>query len=133
MFITPAFAQNAVAAGEPNMLTSLIPFILIFVIFYFLLIRPQQKRLKEHQLMVTNLRRGDRVVTGGGIIGSVSRIIDENEVALDIADGVTVNVIRSTISSVLSKPTPASKSETANDDTPKPASRKVKTSNKSSK
>lgn len=80
-----------------------IPLILIFVIFYFLLIRPQQKRVAEHKLMTTKLTRGDTVVTAGGIIGKISRIIDEEKAELEIADNINVKIIRSTISQVLSK------------------------------
>ena len=80
-----------------------IPLILIFVIFYFLLIRPQQKRVAEHKLMISNLTRGDTVVTAGGIVGKISRIIDEEKAELEIADNINVKIIRSTISQVLSK------------------------------
>ncbi|MEM9047556.1 MAG: preprotein translocase subunit YajC [Pseudomonadota bacterium] len=85
----------------------LIPFILIFVIMYFLLIRPQQKKVKEHKAMVEALRRGDQVVTQGGLIGKVSKVKDEGELELEIADGVRVRVVRQTISQVLSKTEPA--------------------------
>ena len=80
-----------------------IPLILIFVIFYFLLIRPQQKRGAEHKLMISKLTRGDTVVTAGGIVGKISRIIDEEKAELEIADNINVKIIRSTISQVLSK------------------------------
>ena len=73
-----------------------IPLILIFVIFYYFLIRPQQKKAKEHKLMVQNLRRGDKVVTSGGIVGSIERIIDNDKVEVSISDDVKVEVIRST-------------------------------------
>ena len=87
---------------------SLIPLILIFGIMYFLLIRPQQKKLKEHQLMVEALRRGDQVITQGGIMGKVVKVKDDaTEVEVEIANGVTVRVIRSTIASVVSKIEPA--------------------------
>jgi len=80
-----------------------IPLILIFVIFYFLLIRPQQIRVAEHKLMISKLTRGDTVVTAGGIVGKISRIIDEEKAELEIADNINVKIIRSTISQVLSK------------------------------
>ena len=80
-----------------------IPLILIFVIFYFLLIRPQQKRIKEHKAMVEALARGDNVVTAGGIVGKVARIIDGDKAEIQISDNVTIQVIKSTISQVLSK------------------------------
>lgn len=88
---------------------SLIPLLLIFAIMYFLLIRPQQKKLKEHQEMVAALRRGDQVVTQGGVIGKVTKVKDDaNEIEVEIAQGVSVKVVRSTITSVLNKTEPAS-------------------------
>ena len=84
-----------------------IPLILIFGIMYFLLIRPQQKKMKEHQNMVSSLRRGDQVVTQGGLIGKVAKVKDNNELDLEIADGVKVRVVQSTIAQVLSKTEPA--------------------------
>ena len=84
-----------------------IPLILIFVIMYFLLIRPQQKKLKEHKAMVEALRRGDQVVTQGGLIGKVAKVKDDNEIEVELAEGVKVRVVRSTISQVLSKTEPA--------------------------
>ena len=111
MFVTPAYAQAAGdAGGSAGLLGSpIIMMVLIFVIFYFLLIRPQQKKAKEHQQMVANLRRGDQVVTAGGIIGKVTRVgaEGETEIELEIASGVKIKVIRSTISMVLSKTEPA--------------------------
>jgi len=84
-----------------------IPLILIFAIMYFLLIRPQQKRLKEHKAMVAALRRGDQVVTQGGLIGKVSKVKEEDEVEVELADGVRVRVVKSTIAQVLNKTEPA--------------------------
>ena len=81
-----------------------IPLILIFVIFYFFLIRPQQKKVKEHKLMVSSLKRGDEVVTSGGIVGRVERIIGDDKVDILIAENVTVQVVQSTIQALLSKP-----------------------------
>ena len=81
-----------------------IPLILIFVIFYFFLIRPQQKKVKEHKLMVAALKRGDEVVTSGGIVGRVERILDDDKVDLLISENVTVEVVQSTIQSLLNKP-----------------------------
>lgn len=83
-----------------------IPLILIFVIFYFLLIRPQQKRIKEHKAMVEALTRGDNVVTSGGIVGKIVRVIDNEKAEIEIADNVIVQVIKSTITQVLSKTEP---------------------------
>ena len=85
----------------------LVPLILIFAIMYFLLIRPQQKKAKEHRAMVKALRRGDQVVTQGGVIGKVAKVKDENELEVEIADGVKVRVVQSTIAQVLNKPEPA--------------------------
>ena len=81
-----------------------IPLILIFVIFYFFLIRPQQKKVREHKLMVTALKRGDEVVTSGGIVGKVEKILGDDKVDILISENVTVQVVQSTIQSVLSKP-----------------------------
>jgi len=84
-----------------------VPLILIFAIMYLLLIRPQQKKAKEHQAMVAALRRGDQVVTAGGIMGKVSKVKDEREIELEIATGVNVRVVRNTITQVVSKTEPA--------------------------
>ena len=81
-----------------------IPLILIFVIFYFFLIRPQQKKAKEHKLMVASLKRGDEVVTSGGIVGKVERILGDDKVDLSISENVTIQVVQSTIQSLLNKP-----------------------------
>ena len=104
MFVTPAYAQ---AAGASSAITSFVPLILIFAIMYFLLIRPQQKKVKEHRAMVEALRKGDQVVTQGGIHGKVTRVKEGDEVEVEIATGVTVRVVRSTIVQVLSKTEPA--------------------------
>mmetsp|Transcript_22933 Transcript_22933/g.38575 ORF Transcript_22933/g.38575 Transcript_22933/m.38575 type:complete len:146 (-) Transcript_22933:5789-6226(-) len=84
-----------------------IPLILIFAIMYFLLIRPQQKKVKEHAAMVAALRRGDQVVTQGGLIGKVAKVKDDNEIEVELAEGVKVRVVQSTIASVISKTEPA--------------------------
>jgi len=89
-------------------IASLVPLVLVFLIMYFLLIRPQQKKLKEHQALISALRRGDQVVTGGGLIGRVTKVKDnENEIEVELAPGVNVRVVRSTITSVVSKTEPA--------------------------
>lgn len=80
-----------------------IPLILIFIIFYFLLIRPQQKRVSEHKLMISKLTRGDTVVTAGGIIGKIIRVIDDEKAELEVAENINVKIIKSTISQILSK------------------------------
>ncbi len=105
-FISPAYAQAAGGAGGAGGLEAMFPLILIFVVFYFLLIRPQQKKAKEHKAMLDAVRRGDKVVTGGGIIGTVTKVIDDNEVSVEIADGIKVRVQRGLIASVLSKTEP---------------------------
>ena len=81
-----------------------IPLILIFVIFYFFLIRPQQKKIKQHKLMVSALKRGDQVITSGGIVGRVERILGDDKIDISISENVTVQVVQSTIQSLLSKP-----------------------------
>jgi preprotein translocase subunit YajC len=108
MLITPAYAQAAGGAGGAGAVVQFLPLILIFLIMYFLMIRPQQKKMKEHRAMVEALRRGDQVVTQGGIIGKVTRVKDgESEIEVEIADGVKVRVVRSTITQVLSRTEPA--------------------------
>ena len=107
MFISEAFAQAAGGAGDQSVIMQFLPFILIIGVFYFLMIRPQQKRVKEHKAMVAALRRGDNVVTSGGIVAKVSKVIHDYEIELEIATGVKVKVIRSTISTVVGKPAPA--------------------------
>ena len=102
MLISPAYAQAA--AGGPSALGQLLPFVLIFVVFYFLLIRPQQKRAKEHRQLVDNMKKGDQVVTSGGITGKVMKAVEGNDtVEVEIASGVTVNVIRAMVSEVRDK------------------------------
>ncbi len=106
MFITPAYAQAANGGGV-GAFAQFLPLILIFAIMYFLLIRPQQKKAKEHKAMVEALRRGDQVITQGGIIGKVSKVKEDGEVELEIADGVRVRVVRATIAQVINKTEPA--------------------------
>ena len=106
MWISPAYAQAAEGAA-PNAFIQIAPFIFIFVIFYFLLIRPQNQARKKHAEMVSNVRRGDVVVTAGGLIGKVTKVIDDNEVMVELADNVVVKVIKSTLSDVHTKPEPA--------------------------
>jgi preprotein translocase subunit YajC len=108
MFATPAYAQAAGGAGSA--FASFVPLILIFAIMYFLLIRPQQKKVKEHQAMVAALRRGDQVVTQGGVIGKVSKVKEDgsNEIEVEIAEGVKIRVVKNTVAQVLNKTEPAS-------------------------
>ena len=105
MFATPAFAQAA-TGGAAGALTSFMPLILIFGIMYFLMIRPQQKKMKQHKAMVEALRKGDQVVTKGGMLGKVSKTM-ETEVEVEIAEGVRVRILRASIAQVLSKTEPA--------------------------
>jgi preprotein translocase subunit YajC len=106
MFVTPAFAQDA-AVGAGSALASFVPLILIFLIMYFLLIRPQQKKLKEHKAMVEALRRGDQVLTQGGIVGKVTKVQEDGLLEVEIAEGVKVKVAKHTITQVMNKTEPA--------------------------
>ena len=104
--ITPAFAQATGAGGSTDMLMSLVPFVLIFVIMWFLIIRPQQKRVKAHQELLKNVRRGDTVITAGGIVAKVSKVIDDAEVEAEIAEGVRVRLVKGMITDVRTKSEP---------------------------
>ncbi|MFZ2135493.1 MAG: preprotein translocase subunit YajC [Xanthobacteraceae bacterium] len=106
MFVTPAFAQGSSPFGGDNMLIQLLPFVLIFVIMYFLILRPQQKKTKDHQELVKNLRRGDTVITSGGLVGKVTKVVDEEQIEVEIADGVRVRQVRSMVSGVRAKGEP---------------------------
>src|SRR5712692_6760211 len=109
MFISPAFAQGSLfggAGGEGGMLMSLLPFVLIFVIMYFLILRPQQKRVKQHQEMVKSVRRGDTVISSGGLVGKVTKVVDDDQIEVEIADGVRVRQMRSMVSEVRAKGEP---------------------------
>lgn len=101
MFATAAYAQDAAAPAAGGALVQFVPFLLIFVIMYFLMIRPQQKRLREHRDMVAALKKGDMVVTQGGVIGKVVGL-REGELDLEIAQGVRIRVVRSTVATVMS-------------------------------
>ena len=109
MFITPAFAQGGPfgLSGDTNsMIMQFMPLILIVGIVYFLILRPQQRRLKQHQEMVKALRRGDSVVTNGGLVGKVTKVVDDDQVEVEIADGVRVRQMRSMVSEVRAKGEP---------------------------
>ncbi len=106
MLISPAFAQAGEAAA-PNALVQLAPLVFIFVIFYFLLIRPQMTARKKHMEMVSNVRRGDTVVTAGGIIGKVTKVLEGDEVMVELADNVQVRIVKTTLSDVRNKTEPA--------------------------
>ena len=103
---TPAFAQAAGAPGGTDMMMQIVPFALIFVIMYVLIIRPQQKRAKEHQALIENVRRGDTVIMTGGLIGKVTKVAEGPEIEIEIADNVKVKIIRTMIAEVRSKSEP---------------------------
>lgn len=107
MFITEAFAQTAAApsTGGADILMSILPFLLIFVVMYFLIIRPQRAQMKRREELLKNIRRGDQVVTGGGIVGKVTKVIDD-ELEVEIAEGVKIRVIRGGVSEVRVKGEP---------------------------
>jgi len=113
MLISPAYAQAA--GGEPSFLVSLLPLVLIFVVFWFLLIGPQQKRMREHREMVQATKKGDKIVTSGGIHGTVARVIDDNSVEVEIAQNVKVKLARATISENLTRAEQAAAAKPAND------------------
>ena len=106
MFVTPAFAQTAGAGGAGAAFGSFLPLILIFAIMYFLLIRPQQKKIKQHKETLEGIRRGDKVITGGGIIATVTKIENDMEVTVEIAKDVKVRIQRSTIAGVINRTEP---------------------------
>jgi preprotein translocase subunit YajC len=108
MLISPAYAQGA--SGGSDFLIQLVPILLMFVIFYLLLLRPQQQKVKQHREMVSNLRRGDTVVTSGGIIGKVTKVRDETEIEVEIADNTRVRVVKATVSEVRTKGEPVKES-----------------------
>ena len=111
MLITPAYAQSNPLSGlfggdSGGMVTSLLPLILIVVIMYFLVLRPQQQKVKQHQAMVRALRRGDTVVTNGGLVGKVTKVVDDDQIEVEISDGVRVRQMRSMVSEVRAKGEP---------------------------
>jgi preprotein translocase subunit YajC len=117
MFISPAYAQSAGSGGGFDML-QLLPLVLIFVVFYFLIIRPQQKKVKDHRSLVESLKRGDRIVMSGGLIGTVTKVEGERELSLQIADNVRVKVLRSMVADVIAR-TDSSGGEAKEKDTAK--------------
>jgi len=100
---------------DPQLIQTIIMVAMLFGIMYFFMIRPQQKRLREHQEMVSSIRRGDTVVTSGGIIGKVTKVIDDNEAMVEIAEGVRVRIVKQTVTDVKSRTEPASSPTPAND------------------
>lgn len=107
MLVTEAYAQSGGGAGGADFLVSLAPFLLIFVIMYFLIIRPQRNRMKAHQAMVAGIKRNDTVVTAGGMIGKVTKVIDDAEVEVKFGENQPVRIVRGTITEVRAKPEPA--------------------------
>ena len=101
MFISQAWAQQGGGGGD--FLVQLFPLILIFVVFYFLLIRPQQQKMKAQREMLAGVKRGDRIVTGGGIVGLVTKVISDNELQVELAEGVRVRVVKHTITDILTR------------------------------
>ena len=106
MFSTPAFAQSSPLGGGGDMIYQLLPFVLIFVIMYFLILRPQQKRVKAHQEMVKNVRRGDTVVTNGGLVGKVTKVVDDEQIEIEIGEGMRIRQMRGMLTDVRAKGEP---------------------------
>ncbi|MCH9052533.1 MAG: preprotein translocase subunit YajC [Proteobacteria bacterium] len=115
MLISPAYAQAAGGGGGFD-IGFLLPMVLIFGVFYMLLIRPQQKKAKEHRGMLEALRRGDRIITSGGIIGLITKVVDANELIVEIAEGIRVRVARSMVSTVMAKTEPGRDDDDDDDD-----------------
>ena len=114
MFVTPAYAQAAGgSAGGADIIMSILPFLLIFVVMYFLIIRPQRTQMKKREEMLKSVRRNDTVVTGGGIIGKVTKVVDDTEVEVEIAQNVKIRVIRSMIADVRVKGEPVAANDAA--------------------
>src|SRR6202012_5382291 len=114
MLITPAYAQSSLFGGDSGgMMTSLLPLVLIVVIMYFLVLRPQQQKVKQHQAMVKAVRRGDTVVTNGGLVGKVTKLVDDDQIEVEISDGVRVRQMRSMVAEVRAKGEPV-KDDSAN-------------------
>ena len=107
MLFTPAYAQAAAGGDTNSMLMSLLPFALIFVIMYFLILRPQQKKVRDHADLVKNIRRGDTIVTSGGLVGKVTKVVDDDQIEFEISDGVRVRQMRQMVSGVRAKGEPA--------------------------
>ena len=124
MFVSQAFAQGAGGTGG-DLFAMIVPLILIMAVFWFLLIRPQQKRAKEHQELIQGVRRGDVVATTGGMIGKVARVVDDNEVLLEVADNVRMRFQKQAISEVRAKGEPVSAEPDAQQPKRKSAAKKV--------
>jgi len=113
MFSSPAFAQTAAASGSAAAFMQFVPLVAIFVIFYFLMIRPQQRRAKAHRAMLDAVKKGDEVVTGGGLIGRVTRVQD-TELEIEVAPTVKLRVVKGTLTEVRTKPVPAAANDARN-------------------
>ena len=113
MFTSAAYAQGLFGGGGDSMIFQLLPFVMIFVIMYFLILRPQQKKVKTHQEMVKNVRRGDTVVTNGGLIGKVTKVIDDDQIEIEIADEVRIRQMRQMVTDVRAKGEPVKDEATA--------------------
>jgi preprotein translocase subunit YajC len=122
MFISKAYAQAAGAGGGMDgLLSNIAPLILIFVVFYFLLIRPQQRRAREHREMLASVRRGDQVVTGGGFLGKVTKVLNDNEIEIELAEGMRVRALKGTLQNIVSRGEPAAKEAANKEAAEKPA------------
>ncbi len=107
LFVSSAYAQTAALPPEPSPLSGIVPIVLMVVAFYFILIRPQQKKIKEHQKMIDAIRRGDKIVTGGGIIGTVSKVESDEVLVVEVAPDVKIKVSRPTVATVITRSEPA--------------------------
>ncbi len=107
MFISQAFAQSTGAPGAGDFIGMVLPLVLIMGVFYFLLIRPQQRKMKEHQAMLSKVAKGDTVVTQGGLIGKVVRVVDDSELLVEVGENIKVRVLKSGLADVRSKGEPA--------------------------
>ena len=123
MFISEAYAQAAGGGGGMDgLLSNVAPLILIFVVFYFLLIRPQQRRAKEHREMLGSVRRGDQVVTGGGFLGKVTKVLNDTEIEIELAEGVRVRALKGTLQNIVSRGEPSAKDAANKEAAEKPTS-----------
>src|ERR1700756_3981310 len=113
MFISEAFAQTSIGGAGSDQLISFLPLIDIVVVFYFMLFRPQQQKAKKHRELLAGIRRGDRIVTAGGIIGTVNKVLSDTELQVEIAENVRVRLLRGTVTEVLAKTEPAGKEKVA--------------------
>ena len=111
MFVTPAFAQSAGAPAIGDFMGMILPLVMIMAVFWFLLIRPQQRKMKEHQNLISKVARGDTIITSGGLIGRVTKVVDDTELLVEVGENVKVRVLRQGISDVRAKGEPV-KAET---------------------